>query len=229
MRIKHFAGYSALALSLLLATVGCEPAANNVNINANVAATTTTSSSAANTSVSNTSAGSAALTAPDNSEIEVAEAGGVKTETRTFKEHEHVERVVVTTRAGKRTARVYARTGDYKDLPEGDVERALDATGSALAGAAGFVADKSKDAASATKEGLGKAADKTGDFASDAKDKTEGALKKTGEAAKTVGEKTVDGAKTVAEKTGDAAKTVGKKTVAGAKKVGGAVKNAVTP
>lgn len=220
MRIKHFAGYSALALSLL-AIVGCEPA-GNVNTNGNVAVVT-------NTSVSNTSAAASARQAPDNSEIEVTEAGGVKTETRTFKEHEHVERVVVTTREGKRTARVYARTGEYKDLPESDVERALEATGSALAGAAGFVADKSKDAASATKEGVERAADKTGDFASEAKDKTEGALKKTGEAAKTVGEKTADGAKTVAEKTGDAAKTAGKKTAEGAKKVGGAVKDAVTP
>lgn len=236
MRIKIFAGCGALAFSLLV-NVGCEPAGNvNGNVNGNLNA----NAMASNANVSNTS-GATMRQSPDGSEIEVTEAGGVKTETRTFADEDgRVERVVVTTRDGKRTARVYSRSGEVKDLSESDVERALEATGDTLADAAGFVAGKSKDAASATKEGLETAAEKTGDFASEAKDKTEGAVKKTGEAAKTVGEKTADGARTVgektadgartaAEKTGDAAKTVGKKTAEGAKKVGGAIKDAVTP
>ncbi len=227
MRIKIIAGSSALALSL--AALGCDPA-SNANINGNLNANTT---AVANTAVTNTESATttaAVRQAPDNSEIEVMDAGGVKTETRTFRgESGQVERVVVTTRDGKRTARVYSRSGEVRDLPESDVERAFEATGDALGTAAGFVVDKSKDAASATKEGLGKAADKTGDFVEGAADKTGSAAKKTGEAAKTVGEKTADGAKTVAEKTGDAAKTAGKKTAEGAKKAGGAIKDAVTP
>ncbi|MEJ7710623.1 MAG: hypothetical protein WKF84_12320 [Pyrinomonadaceae bacterium] len=83
------------------------------------------------------------------------DAGGVKTETRTFRgESGHVERVVVTTREGKRTRASSSRSGEAKDLPESDVERAFEATGDALGTAAGFVVDKSKDAASAAKEGL---------------------------------------------------------------------------
>lgn len=227
MRIKIFAGCGALALSLL-ANVGCEPV-NTTNVNGNTNLNANATAAGGNANLSNTS-GATMRQAPDGSEIEVIEAGGVKTETRTFRgEGGRVERVVVTTRDGKRTGRVYSRSGEVKDLSESDVERALDATGDTLADAAGFVADKSKDAASATKEGVETAAEKTGEFASEAKDRTEGAVKKTGEAAKTVGEKTAEGAKTAAEKTGDAAKTAGKKTAEGAKKVGGAIKDAVTP
>jgi hypothetical protein len=133
----------------------------------------------------------------------------VTTETRTFKTG-RVEKVVVTTRDGRRTARVYSRdTGEMRDLPEDKVDMALSATGDAIAGAAGFVADKAEDVGRPAVEGAKTAAEKTA------------------EGAKTAGEKTAEGAKTVGSKTAEGAKTVGNKTVEGAKKVGGAVTNAI--
>src|ERR687886_449103 len=58
-----------------------------------------------------------------------------------------------TSTEGRRTARVTMRSGESRDLPEDKVTTALDATGDALASAAGFVVDKAKDAAQAVKEG----------------------------------------------------------------------------
>lgn len=214
-------------LTLTVLTVGCaqqDTANSNTNINSNVAVTNTTTTTTTTTTNTNANTGiSMTTTGPDNSEIEKTEAGGVRTETRTFKgENRRIDRVVVTTRDGKRTARVYGRSGEVKDLPENKVERALDSTGDALADAVGFVVDKTKDAASATKEGAEKAIDKTGDAA-----KTVG--KKTAEGTQTVVEKSVETGKTIGEKTADGAKTVGKKTAEGARKVGGAVKDAINP
>jgi hypothetical protein len=126
---------------------------------------------------------------------------GVKTETRTFKNHRRVSRVVVTTNpSGKKTARVYSNSGEARELPENKVGEALTATGNALADAAGWVGDKSEDAFDATKKGTEKAVDKT-----------------------------VDVSKDVGEKTANVSKKVGEKTAEGAKKTGKAIKNAVTP
>lgn len=147
---------------------------------------------------------------PDNSEIITStDSNGVKTETRVFKDHQRISKVVVTTRNGTRTTRVYSRSGEEKD--GNTVENALDTTGDAIADAAGFVADKTVEG---TKKGVevGKTA-----------------AEKTGETATKVGEKTVDGAKTVGDKTADGAKKVGSATASGAKKAGKAIKRAVTP
>ncbi|MCU1267591.1 MAG: hypothetical protein JWM21_3909 [Acidobacteria bacterium] len=136
---------------------------------------------------------------PDNSEITTTtDANGVKTETRVFRDNSRVSKVVVTTRNGTRTTRVYARNGEERDASK--VDNALDATGDAIASAAGFVADKTVEG---TKKGV--EAGKT-------------AAEKTGEAAEKVGDKTAEGAKTVAEK-----------TATGAKKAGKAIKRAVSP
>jgi hypothetical protein len=147
---------------------------------------------------------------PDNSEIITStDSNGVKSETRVFKDHQRISKVVVTTRNGTRTTRVYSRSGEEK---EGNtVENALETTGDAIADAAGFVADKTVDG---TKKGVevGKTV-----------------AEKTGETATKVGEKTVDGAKTVGDKTADGAKKVGSATASGAKKAGKAIKRAVTP
>ena len=150
----------------ILATTGaaCNTADNaNANANATVATNTT-------------------RTGPDGSEITTSvDANGVKTETRVFRNNPRVAKVVVvTTRDGKRTTKVYAPSGESKDLKD-DVGDALAVTGNALADAAGWTADKAEDVA-----------------------------KKTVEGAKTVGEKTAEGAKTVGEKTAEGAKKTGK-------------------
>ena len=175
--------------TLAVATAGCSSTENaNVNANAN---------SNANAAVANETI----QPGPDNSDITTSvDANGVRTETRVFHNNPRVAKVVVvTTRDGQRTTRVYAPSGESRDLKEkaGD---ALVATGNAIADAAGWVGDKTVDIAGKTKEG-----------------------------AKTVGEKTVEGAKTVGEKTKEGAKTVGEKTAEGAKKAGRAIKKAVTP
>jgi hypothetical protein len=192
-------GSCALALAAL---AGCGGGANTNATNANAANTSNMNA----TSSTNTTTMSMKT---DTSEISRTEENGVTTETRTFKSG-RVEKVVVTTRNGKRTARVYARdTGEMRDLPEDKVDMALSATGDAIAGAAGFVADKAEDVGRPAVEGA----------------KAVG--EKTAEGAKTVGEKTAEGAKTAGSKTAEGAKTVADKTVAGAKKVGSTVKNAV--
>jgi len=149
---------------------------------------------------SNTSTAATSRPAPDNSEVTTSiDPSGVKTETRTFRNNPRVSKVVVTTRNGQRTVRVYSPSGEEKEVNDGG--NALEATGDKIASAAGWTADKAEDAAGKTKEGAKTAADKTAD------------------AAKTVGEKTVEGAKTVGSKTASTAKTVGNKTVEGAKTV----------
>jgi serine/threonine protein kinase len=80
------------------------------------------------------------VAAPDDSEIvTTTDASGVKTETRTFKSHSHVSKVVVTTVNGKQTARVYSLSGGEQDLAEAQIPTALEASGDALALAAGFI------------------------------------------------------------------------------------------
>lgn len=172
--------------------VGCATTDQTANANVNAAGTMST------------------RTGPDNSEITTTtDANGLKTETRVFRDNPRVSKVVVTTRNGQRTVRVYSPSGQEKEV--NNVGDALDATGDKIADGAGWVADKSVDAAKATGSAL------------------ETAGKKTAEGAKTVGEKTAEGAKTVGEKTAEGAKTVGKKTAEGAKKTGSAIKKAVTP
>jgi hypothetical protein len=178
----------SFAVALLAAAgAGCSTtdnanASTNANANAAVVASDTT------------------RLGPDGSEITTSvDANGVRTETRVFHNNPRVSKVVVTTREGKRTTRVYAPSGESKDLKD-EVGDAMSATGNAIADGAGWTADKAEDIAGKTKEG-----------------------------AKTVGEKTGETAKTVAEKTKEGAKTVGEKTAEGAKKTGKAIKKAITP
>jgi len=209
VRTQLLTTVGALALTGLLAGCATETATNTATTtdanNANAANTTTT-----------TTTTTATRTAPDNSEIVTTEAGGTRVETRTFRNNPRVSRVVVRTEpSGRRTATVYTTDNRERDLPEGNIETALDATGSAIADAAGFVVDKAGDVGGTVIEKTGEGAKKVGEV--------------TVDGAKTAGEKTADGAKTVGKKTVEGAKTVGSKTVKGAKKVGGAVKDAVTP
>jgi hypothetical protein len=136
----------------------------------------------------------------DNSQITTAtDASGVKTEARVFRNNPRVSRVVVTTQpSGQRTVRVYSATGEEKVVD--NIENALEATGEAVAQAAGWTADKAEDAGR-------EVADKAEDVGTEVADKAED-----------VGDQTVKGAK-----------TVGKKTASGGKKAGKAIKDAVDP
>lgn len=176
---------SIMIAALAILAGGCQKSTeSNANANANAgetAATTTT-------------------TGPDNSEITTTtDANGVKTQTRVFRGNSRVSKVVVTTRDGNRTVRVYSASGEEREL-KSDTEKALEATGDAIADAAGWVKDKAVDVADKTKEG-----------------------------AKTVADKTVDTSKTVARRTTAGAKTVANKTTNAAKKTGNRIKKIVTP
>lgn len=168
MKQKILCGVAIAALAITVA--GCS-ATDNANTNANAGAAVATNTT---------------RVGPDNSEITTSvDANGVKTETRVFHNNPRVSRVVVTTRDGKRTVTVYAPSGEARELNKNEPEDVLEATGTAIADAAGFVANK-------TVEGV----------------QTIG--EKTAEGAKTVGEKTVEGAKTVGEKTAEGAKKTGR-------------------
>jgi hypothetical protein len=144
---------------------------------------------------------------PDNSEISTTtDANGVKTETRTFKNNPHISKIVVTTKNGVKTTRVYSRNGEEKELSNSQSQNALEETGDAIANSAGFVASKTVEGAEKAKDVGSEAAEKTKDTA------------------KAVGDKTVSGAKTVTAKTVEGAKKAGDKTTEAAKKTGKAVK-----
>ena len=200
---KFLIGLSIAALAVLAAS--CQNAAeSNVNANANTAQTATT-------------------TGPDNSEITTTtDSNGVKTETRTFKGNPRVSRVVVTTRGGTRTVKVYSPNGEEKDVSQNEPRDVLHATGDAVADSAGWVKDKSITVADKTKEGAKTVADKTVDTAKTVADKTV-------DTSKTVANKTKQGAKKVGDKTVDTTKTVVDKTKEGAKKTGNAIKKVVVP
>ncbi|HYG80105.1 MAG TPA: protein kinase [Pyrinomonadaceae bacterium] len=89
-----------------------------------------------------------AVDAPDNSSIVTTVApDGTKTETRTFKSHALVSKVVVTTFEKTRAARVTSTEGEERELPAGMIPTALEASGDELAAAVGFGAGKTKSAA----------------------------------------------------------------------------------
>lgn len=214
MRIKLSIGLCALALAGL--SVGCS-GGDTTNANANAtnpaAATANANASPANPTMAQAPTGTdptqgitpgpnPVTPGKDNSEIQIAmdtKTGDV-TETRTFKNNKNITKVVRTTSGTKRTVTVYNSKGQSKTLPESKIDSAMDETGDALAAAAGWTVEKSKDVAETTKDG-----------------------------AETVIDKTVKGSKTVGEKTVEGAKTVGEKTVEGTKKGVNKVKDAVTP
>jgi hypothetical protein len=187
--------------ALVLMAAACSSATDS-NTNANAADTATTT------------------TAPDNSEVTTTtDQNGVKTETRTFKNNPRVSKVVVTTRNGVRTAKVYSPSGEEKDIATADDPNVLEATGDKIADAAGWVKDKSVTAAEKTKEGAvtvkdatvdtsKKVADKTVDVGKDVVDKSKPIVKKVGNKSVDIGTTVVDATKTGAKKTGRAIKKV---------------------
>ena len=181
---------AVLAIGLTSFIVGCSSSDQaNTNVNANQTTTTT---------------------GPDDSEIvTTTDSTGTRTETRTFRNNPRVARVVVTTRDGRRTVKVYSKTGEERDVPEA-VGDALTVAGDKIADAAGWVADNAVDK---TKEGINEIGDKAEDVGD-----------KAASTAKTVGREVGDKAEDVGDKTASTAKTVGKKTVSGAKKTGRAIK-----
>ena len=203
MRNKIMIGVCAIALSALAA--GCTDTANtngnsNAVSNSNATTAINTNNAAIVESPTNNTAPPPVISG-DYSTTTGTDANGVRTETRTYRNNSRISKVVITTRNGKQTARVYSATGQEKDVSNrSDLDELLRSSGDKIADAAGFVKDKTVDAAKAT-----------------------------GSGAKTVGEKTVEGGKTVIEKTVDGSKKVGEKTAEGAKKTGSAIKKAVTP
>ena len=187
---KLFIVLTVSALSLLV--VSCQQSSQS---NANATATPAETTAAA----------------PDNSEITTTtDSSGTKTETRVFRNNPRVSRVVVTTRNGERTTKVYSSSGEERNLKTDTVD-ALHATGNAVGDAAGFVATKSETAFDKAKEGTKTVAEKTSDTA------------------KTVGEKTKDVSRTVAEKSTNTGKIVVHKSKAALKKTGRTIKKIVTP
>jgi hypothetical protein len=206
VRIKLMVGASVLAVALM---AGCGGDATNSNANS------------ANATNSNTRT-SMETTAPTTSipefETVVTEEAGVKTETRTYKDNPYVSKVVITTRANKRTAKVYSASGEERELKVENIDDVLSKGGQEIANAAGFVGDKAEDVGGKAVDVGKQAAEKGKDVGTEVADKGEDIVEGTGNRAKKAGEKTVEGAK-----------KVGNKAVEGAKKVGGAVKDAVTP
>jgi len=199
-------GMIIVAVTVCVLAGGCQStqdATSNANTNANV-----DSNSAMTTTA-----------APDNSEITTTNENGVRTETRTFRNNPRVSRVVVTTRDGNRTVKVYSASGEEREMKSAP-ERALDATGDAIADSVGFVKDKSVDVADKTKEGAKTVADKTVDVSKTVGDKTV-------DTTKTVVDKTKQGTKDVADKTVDTTRTVAGKTKTAAKKTGKAIKKVI--
>jgi hypothetical protein len=209
--LKRFKRASGL-LVLAAVAAGCGGATETVNTNANlVNANTDTTAASTNSMTAETRPG------PDNSEIKTETVGGVRTETRTFRNPEsRVERVVVTERDGRRTARVYYRDRTVRELPESQIESALNATGDALVTAGGRVVDVSKEIGS-------EAADKTEDALGVAADKAEDVGGAAARGAKKVGSEVADKAEDAGDKAASGAKKVGKEAVKGAKKVGDAI------
>jgi serine/threonine protein kinase len=100
-----------------------------------------------------------AVDAPDDSEIvTTTNADGTKVETRTFRNHPSIAKVVVTTEGVRKTAEVYHIKGEARALPDDSVASALSATGDELAYAAGFVAHDEKGKSVATKQAVSRKA-----------------------------------------------------------------------
>lgn len=174
--------------SLAALSFGCS-SSNEANTNMNANANTNTAETA-----------NTPTTAPDNSEVTTKNENGVKTQTRTFKNNPRVSRVVVTTSNGKSTVKAYSPSGEEREVKT-EPEKALSATGDAIADSAGWVKDKSVTAYDKTKEG------------------TKTVVEKGAETGKTVGTKTVDTTKKVANKTVDVTKEGAKKAAKTIKKV----------
>ncbi len=191
--IKKFLTIIAI-LSLSILAASCASSDNATTANAN-----------ANTNADN-SAATTTTTGPDNSEIVTTNVNGVRTETRTFRDNPRVSRVVVTTRDGRTTAKAYSPGGEERELSE--PEKALNATGEAIADSAGWVKDKSVEAYDKSKDVGKDVVDKT-------KEGTNKVVDKSTDAAKTIGSKTKEGAETVVDKTKEGAK----KTTKAVKKV----------
>ncbi len=212
--------FSATIIALTLAVMATACSGDTDN--------TAATNSNANMSTATTAGG--VRTLPDNSEVRTETVGGVTTETRTFKGSDgKVEKVVVTTRDGKRTARVYYRDNTVRELPDNAVESALVETADKLEDVGGKIVDVSKDIGAEVGDKAEDVAGKTVDGVKEVGDKAEDVGDKAASGAKKVGSVTADKAEDVGHKTASGAKKVGKETVKGAKKVGGAIKDAVTP
>ena len=93
------------------------------------------------------------VAAPDDSEISTTiDATGAEIKTRTFKSNGTISRVVLTTRDGKQTGKVFSISGEERDVPADVIATALDVTGDSLAAAVGLVGAAEKGQALAKAE-----------------------------------------------------------------------------
>ncbi|HEX5706317.1 MAG TPA: hypothetical protein VFX96_03420 [Pyrinomonadaceae bacterium] len=212
----HAASLAALTLSFIVAGCGGDNTTNTLsNTNTNGTSSQTAANIADGTS-----------TGPDNSIVEITREPDVTIETRTFRDpNSRVERVVVTTRGGQRTARVYYRNEEIRELPVDKVEQALTATSDTLVSFGGEVADKAEDVGSGAADKAEDVAGEVGDKAEDAGDAAKKGVRVAADKTEDAAGKAKDVGGKVVDKTKDGAKEVGK----GAKKVGGKLKDAVTP
>ncbi|MDT4966535.1 MAG: eukaryotic-like serine/threonine-protein kinase [Acidobacteriota bacterium] len=85
------------------------------------------------------------VAAPDDSEISTAtDALGAEIKTRTFRRNGTISRIVLSTRDGKQSVKVYSISGEERELPPDLIATAFEASGDSLAAAAGFTGAEQK-------------------------------------------------------------------------------------
>lgn len=221
MRTKFIITIVSLSLIVLIAGCSSKQTANSNTVNpatnTNANPTTTTTDANTNTTAQNPTTQQSPINSqdptqnmevkpnpprpgPDNSEITVVmnPKDGSVTETRVFKSHSTVSKLIrLTDSKLQKSARVYDKQGNVKDLPQDKFESAMQMMGDDLAKAVGFALPKTKEVVNESKEKM--------------KNQEEGVVDKGKQIGGEVVDKTKDGAKTVAEKTKQGAKTIGNK------------------
>lgn len=208
--MKSRTGALLAALSLSTFAAACGGGDNNTAVGG--------ASNASNTAQAAAQPVQPAAPATGDSEITTEQVGDATITRRRFKDpNSSVERVEVRTQGGRKTARVYLRSGEVRELTtEGDIQRALDATADTLAAAGSKVVGGAKAVGS-----------EVGDKAEDVGGKAADVGREVGDKAEDVGGQAVKGAKAVGREAADKAEDVGDKAASGAKKAGKAAASGV--
>lgn len=220
MKNKFIVTVISLSLTALIAGCSSNQTANtntvNPTNNTNANPTTTTTDTNTNTTAQNPTTQPSPISTqdptqnvevkpnpptpgPDNSEITIVmNKDGSVTETRVFKSHSTISKLIRFTDVKvQKSAKVYDKNGNVKDLPQDKFEASMQMMGDDLARAVGFAVPKTKEVVNESKEQM--------------KKQEEGVVDKGKQIGGEVVDKTKDGAKTVAEKTKQGAKTISNK------------------
>lgn len=220
MKNKFIVTVISLSLTALIAGCSSNQTANtntvNLTNNTNANPTTTTTDTNTNTTAQNPTTQPSPISTqdptqnvevkpnpptpgPDNSEITIVmNKDGSVTETRVFKSHSTISKLIRFTDVKvQKSAKVYDKNGNVKDLPQDKFEASMQMMGDDLARAVGFAVPKTKEVVNESKEQM--------------KKQEEGVVDKGKQIGGEVVDKTKDGAKTVAEKTKQGAKTISNK------------------